>query len=107
MAGPSTNAEDRSAEPSITVVPSAPPVENTPVLSGELCKKLWKVESKIFPGFNLHELYEIQRDLLFAMFGIDMGTTLSHKEFQLLWGFFYERYEVENLFVEILAPGSI
>jgi hypothetical protein len=93
MTCPSSDAEDKSAEPSITAVPSALAVENNPVLSVKLCKKLWEVESKISPGLNLHQLYEIQRDLLLAMVGIDMGTTLSAEQFQFLWDF-CGRYKV-------------
>ena len=67
-----------------------------------MCKKLWEVESKISVGLNLHRLYEIQRDFLLAMVGIDMGTIISPNQFQFLWEF-CRRYQVENLLAEILA----
>ena len=55
----SSNADDISTGPSTMVVLNQPVIETTRVLSAEVCKKLWEVESKISVGLNLHQLYEI------------------------------------------------
>ena len=98
----SSNAEDISTGPSTTEVLNRPVLESHPILSAGVCKKLWEVESKISLALNLYQLYEIHRDLLFAMVGMDMGAVLSPEQFQFLWGF-CGRYRAENLLVEILA----
>ena len=96
------STEEMSTGPSSVVVPYQPVVETGSVLSGEVCKKLWEVENKISLKLNLHLLYEIHRDLLLAMVGMDLGAVLSREQFQFMWGF-CGLYKVENLLVEILA----
>ena len=102
MVDQSCNTEDLSTGPSNVAVNYQPVVETASVISGEVCQKLWKVESKISLKLNLHQLYEIHRDLLLAMLGLDMGAVLSREQFQFMWEF-CERYQVENLLVEVLA----
>jgi hypothetical protein len=102
----SSYAEDISTEPSTTEVLNQPVVESNPILSVEVCKQLWEVESKSSFGLNLHQLYEIHWDLLLAMVGIDMGAVMSPEQFQFLWEF-CGRYRVENLLVDIFWRGSI
>jgi hypothetical protein len=98
----SSYAEDISTGPSTTEVLNPPVVESNMILSAGVCKQLWEVESKISLGLNLHQLYEIQRDLLLVMVGIDMGAVLTPEQFQCVWEF-CGRFRVENLLVEILA----
>ena len=84
----SCNTEDISTRPSTTVVSYQLVVETTPVLSDEVCKKLWEVESKIFLKLNLHLLYETHMDLLLVMVWMDQGALLSRDQFQFMWRFY-------------------
>lgn len=77
----------------------------TPVpklLPTEICSKLWAVECKIALRLNLHQLYEIHRDLLLVMTGLELGTMFDLEQFRSLWDF-CGSYRVENLLVEVLA----
>jgi hypothetical protein len=71
-------------------------------LTNEVCAKFWEIESKITLNFNLHQFYEIHRDLLLAMTGYELGDVLDRSQFFEMWSF-YEKFKVENLLTEVLV----
>ena len=84
------------------VVPVRPVPSESRFLSDEVCARFWEVENRICLNFNLHQFYEIHRDLLFAMTGYGLGDVLDKSQFFVMWSF-CERFKVENLLTEILA----
>lgn len=50
----------------------------------EVCTRLWGIQTRISRDFNLHQLYETHRDLLFAMVGLEVGDILGMIQFQNL-----------------------
>lgn len=100
--------ESQDVTPSSTTIQRTPvfreatPPPQMPLLSMETCIRLWVAESKVFPQFNLHHLYELQRDIFLIMAGKQIEDTLTHNQFQTMWEFSVE-LKVENLFTEILA----
>lgn len=76
----------------------APPQSLPP----DVCARLWNLESKILPNCQLLQFYEIQRDFLLIMVGLQLEEWLTHAQFESLW-YFSGRYHEENLLVEILA----
>ena len=79
--------------------PSAPPSR---FLSMETCTRLRSAEGKVFPQFNLHHLYEVQRDLFLIMCGKELDEVLTKEQFESLWDFSVS-LKYENLFTEMLA----
>lgn len=71
-------------------------------LSVDVCTRLWDIESRIALNFNLHQLYEIQRDLMLTMVGLELREVMDREKFKGLWEF-CSKFKVENLLVEILA----
>ena len=101
----SSNTMDYSLmDPSTSTVPLAlgPVSVEGKFLADEVCTKLWEVESKIVLNFNLHQFYEIHRDLLFTMTGYELGDVLDRTQFFELWAF-CEKFKVENLLTEVLV----
>ena len=101
----SSNTMDFSLlDPSTSTVPVVPsPVAvGGKFLTDEVCAKFWELENRICLNFNLHQFYEIHRDLLFAMTGYELGDVLDKTQFFAMWSF-CERFKVENLFTEVLA----
>lgn len=96
--------ETTSNTPSISKTPSDPHKLSLPpgALPLENCARLWAVEKKIVPHFNLHQLYELHRDLFLIMVGLESEAWLNQEQFQAIWDF-CEKFNVKNLFTEILA----
>ena len=90
--------------PSTAMVPVDPelPAPISFKLPLEICTRLWDVEKKVIPNFNLHQFYDFQRDLFLTMVGLELEACLTREQFQELWEFSV-RCSVENLFTEILA----
>ncbi len=86
----------------LPVVPSHQVSTESKFLSDEVCAKFWELEQRICLNFNLHQFYEIHRDLLLAMTGYELEAVLDRSQFFVMWSF-CERFKVENLFVEVLA----
>lgn len=89
------STEERTEQPTTSTEP-------TNWLPLEVCTRLWEIETKIYRDVNLHQIYEIHRDLLFVMVGLEMGDILDRIQFQTLWAW-SEGLTVENLLVEIVA----
>ena len=91
--------ESEAITPSLTAVQPDPRAATAtpplPLLSMETCVRLWSAEGKVFPQFNLHHLYELQRDLFLIMAGKQFEGLLSHEEFLRMWEFSVE-LKVEN-----------
>lgn len=100
----SSNTEDQRRGPSTSMVPveMEQPVPILTKLPLDICSKLWDVERKVMPNFNLHHLYVVQRDLFLTMVGLGVGACLTSEQFQELWDFATKCLS-ENLFTEILA----
>ena len=86
----------------MVLVDPEPSVPTTFKLPLEICKRLWDVEKKVIPNFNLHQFYVFQRDLFLTMVGLELEACLTWEQFQEQWEFFV-MCSVENLFTEILA----
>ena len=71
-------------------------------MTDEVCAKFWELENKICLDFNLHQFYEIHRDLLLTMTGYELGDVLDRSQFFAMWAF-CEKFKVENLLTEVLA----
>ena len=105
MVEKSSNIMDLSfLAPSTSTVPIVPGtvlVEGK-FLTDEVCAKFWELENKICLNFNLHQFYEIHRDLLLGMTGYELGDVLDRSQFFAMWAF-CEKFKVENLLTEVLA----
>lgn len=55
--------------------PSVPPI----ALPWEVCTRLWELENKIIPNFNLYHMYEVQQSLFLTMVGLDSEDWLTHE----------------------------
>ena len=91
-------------DPSTSTVPVVPgPVSaEGKFLTEAVRTKFWEIESKIALNFNLHQFYEIHRDLLLAMTGYEIGDILDRAHFFDMWTF-CEKFKVENLFTKVLV----
>ena len=76
-----------------------PPPQSLP---SDVCTRLWNLESKIIPNCRIFQFYEIQRDFLLIMAGLQLEEWLTHAQFERMWHFSVKHHE-ENLLVEILA----
>ncbi len=65
------------------------------ILTDEVCAKFWEIESKISLSFNLHQFYEIHRDLLLIMTGYELGEVLDRSQFFTMCSS-DEKFRVEN-----------
>ena len=104
MIDTATNTEGRKVTPPTSMV-IVPHEQNVPISSRlpvDVCMKLWDVEQKYVPNFNLHHWYVFKRDLFLTMVGLELGAHITKEQFQELWDLSLKCL-VENLFTEILA----
>lgn len=75
--------EMMSVKPSTALVPTQATTSTTQPnwLPLEVCVKLWVIQTQISWDFKLHQLYEIHRDLLLAIVGLEVGDNLDRSQF--------------------------
>ena len=77
----SSNTKDLIVAPSTAMVPVEPeqPAPCSIKLPMEICTRLWDVEKKVIPNFNLHLFYVFKSDLFLSMVGLEVEACITRE----------------------------